>query len=78
MPTTKVTRSYQVTIPEEVRSKVGIKVGDTLIMDYDDVNNTIKIRVPARARKTMKLGRDLAVKEIEAAIEKGLTNCLRS
>jgi len=57
---------------------VGIKVGDTLIMDYDDVNNTIKIRVPARARKTMKLGRDLAVKEIEAAIEKGLTNCLRS
>jgi AbrB family looped-hinge helix DNA binding protein len=28
----KVTRKYQVTIPESVRSKLGVKIGDTLIV----------------------------------------------
>jgi len=28
----KVTRKYQVTIPKSVRSKLGIKIGDTLIV----------------------------------------------
>lgn len=28
----KVTRKFQVTIPEEVRSRVGIKVGDKLVV----------------------------------------------
>jgi AbrB family looped-hinge helix DNA binding protein len=28
----KVTRKYQVTIPEKIRSKLGIKIGDRLIV----------------------------------------------
>ena len=78
MPTTKVTRGYQVTIPEEVRSKAGIRIGDMLIVDYDEKTGTIRIRRPARGRSTAKLGRRISVEEIEESIERGLGDCLRS
>ena len=32
----KVTRKYQVTIPENVRSKLGVKIGDTLLVKSED------------------------------------------
>lgn len=32
----KVTRKYQVTIPESVRTKLGVKIGDTLIVKSED------------------------------------------
>lgn len=32
----KVTRKYQVTIPESVRSKLGVKIGDKLIVKSED------------------------------------------
>ena len=32
----KVTRKYQVTIPESVRSKLGVKIGDKLIVKSAD------------------------------------------
>ncbi len=32
----KVTRKYQVTIPENVRSKLGVKIGDKLIVKSED------------------------------------------
>ena len=32
----KVTRKYQVTIPERVRSKLGVKIGDTLLVKSED------------------------------------------
>ena len=32
----KVTRKYQVTIPESVRSKLGVKIGDKLIVRSED------------------------------------------
>jgi AbrB family looped-hinge helix DNA binding protein len=31
----KVTRKYQVTIPESVRSKLGVKIGDKLLVKSD-------------------------------------------
>jgi len=67
-----------VTIPEEVRSKANIKVGDRLIVEYNDATNTINIRVPVRERKTMRLGRNITIEEVEESIEKGLKDCLRS
>ena len=32
----KVTRKYQVTIPQSVRSKLGVKIGDKLIVKSED------------------------------------------
>ena len=78
MPTSKVTRGYQVTIPEEVRSKAGIRVGDRLVMEYDDASSTIRIRPPSKSRKTMKLGKDISLREIDSAIAKGFEECLQS
>ncbi len=34
--TVKVTRKYQVTIPESIRSKLGVKIGDTLTVKSED------------------------------------------
>jgi antitoxin PrlF len=71
MPTTSVTRGFQVTIPQEIRSKAGVKIGDSLIVEYDDTSETIKIRVPSRRRKTLKLERKITIDEIEQAIMQG-------
>jgi len=78
MPSSKVTRGYQITIPEEVRSKAGIKLGDRLMMEYDDSTKTIRIRPPSKSRKTMKLGKDISLQEIDRAIAKGFEECLQS
>jgi len=42
----KVTRKYQVTIPEEVRSTVGIKVGDKLLVRAE--KGKVVFEVPER------------------------------
>ncbi|MBS7249250.1 MAG: AbrB/MazE/SpoVT family DNA-binding domain-containing protein [Candidatus Freyarchaeota archaeon] len=36
MPIVKVTRNYQITIPEEIRKKKGIKEGDRVVAWMDD------------------------------------------
>ncbi len=42
----KVTRKYQVTIPESVRSELGVKIGDKLIVKSE--NNRIIMEAPKR------------------------------
>jgi AbrB family looped-hinge helix DNA binding protein len=42
----KVTRKYQVTIPERVRSKLGVKIGDKLIVTSE--NKRIILEAPKR------------------------------
>ena len=42
----KVTRKYQVTIPESVRSKLGVKIGDKLIVKSE--NKRIIMESPKR------------------------------
>lgn len=42
----KVTRKYQVTIPESVRSKIGVKIGDKLIVKSE--NKRIIMEAPKR------------------------------
>jgi AbrB family looped-hinge helix DNA binding protein len=42
----KVTRKYQVTIPERIRSKLGVKIGDKLIVTSE--NKRIIFEAPKR------------------------------
>jgi len=78
MATTKVTRNYQVTIPSEIRKKVEVKPGDTLIIEYSD-EGYIKLKLLYRGpRTTRKLGHPLTIEDIESSIEKGMSECLRS
>jgi AbrB family looped-hinge helix DNA binding protein len=72
MPTSKVNENYQVTIPREVRQKAKIDRGDTVLIEYDEHENIVKVMPPKRGeRKSWVLGRKLTLKEIEAGIERG-------
>jgi antitoxin PrlF len=72
MPISKVNRNYQVTIPKDVRQKAKIERGDTVLVDYDEEQKTVRVSPPKRGkRKTWSFGKKLTVKEIEAAIERG-------
>jgi len=78
MPTTKVTRNYQVTIPADVRSKASVERGDVLLIEYDDSSGTIRLLPPRKgARKAIRLGRKIGVKEIDEAIAQGMRESLR-
>lgn len=70
----KVTRSFQVTIPVEVREKLGISVGDELVVWVEGgriVMEKVESRLP-----TFRLGRRLDVEDIEGAILKGFFKSL--
>ena len=36
MKTVRVSRKYQITIPKEIREKIGIKIGDRLLVRLED------------------------------------------
>lgn len=79
MPTTKLTRNYQITIPSEIRTRTNLERGDILIMEYNEEEGIIKIRLPKKGRrKTKRLGKPLNLEDIERSIERGLKDCLRS
>jgi len=46
MEEVKVTRKYQITIPKEIRMKLGIKIGDNLLLKKEE--NGIFIQVPTK------------------------------
>ncbi|HDI42236.1 MAG TPA: AbrB/MazE/SpoVT family DNA-binding domain-containing protein [Candidatus Bathyarchaeota archaeon] len=77
MSVVKVTRKFQVTIPECVRRVVGIKVGDRVLVEYDEEADVIKVRLlRPKKRRRFKLGRKLSVEDVERAIGEGLKQCL--
>ena len=70
----KVTRNYQITIPSEIRRKVGINIGDLLIMTYDEKRDEIIIK---KAEERRKIGRKLTPEGIEDFIERGSSYTIR-
>ena len=78
MPTTKVTRNYQVTIPVEVRNRAAISEGDVLIVEYDEVSGAVRLLPPKKGpRKVARLGRKIGLRDIEDAIAAGMRESLR-
>jgi AbrB family looped-hinge helix DNA binding protein len=70
MPVTKVTRNYQITIPKEIREKLGINVGDVLIFDIE--GGKIVLRKEKLELPVLKGGKNLTVEKIEESIRKGM------
>ncbi|MCD6373798.1 MAG: AbrB/MazE/SpoVT family DNA-binding domain-containing protein [Thermococcus sp.] len=70
MSLTKVTRNYQITIPSDVRKKLGIKVGDILLVEVEDGKVVLKkseLELPL-----LPGGEGLTVEEIEETILEGI------
>jgi len=72
----KVTRNYQITIPKAIAEKIGLKVGDKVLISYED--NEIKI-VPKKVNLLdmikeikPKLGRE--IKDVDKEIREILNN----
>ncbi len=68
----KVTRNYQITIPADIRKKMGIKLGNIVEALYDERNDEIIIKKIKEERKTLKTGRKLTPEEIEFLIEESM------
>jgi AbrB family looped-hinge helix DNA binding protein len=67
----KITRSFQVTIPKEIREALGLQIGDYLDMYVDEKGRIIMEKKVLR-RKTFRAGRPLTPEEIDGIIAKGL------
>ncbi len=66
-----MTRSFQVTIPREVREVLGIRVGDYLNV-YVDERGRIVMEKVRTVRRTLRSGRPLTPEEIDELVAKGL------
>ncbi len=70
----KVTRNYQITIPKDIRKKLGIEVGDVLRVEVEGDRVLLKkgdVELPV-----FKGGKGLGVEEIEERIERGMKETL--
>jgi len=70
MGITKVTRNYQITIPSDVRKKLGIKVGDVLLVDVED--GKIVLKKSELELPILPGGKRLSIETIEEKIRKGM------
>ncbi|ADY00235.1 transcriptional regulator, AbrB family [Vulcanisaeta moutnovskia 768-28] len=64
----KVTRNFQVTIPTEIRERLGIRVGDYVDITYDEKEGVIIIRPYRKKWTTYTLGKKLTPEDIEQII----------
>ncbi|MCS7104424.1 MAG: AbrB/MazE/SpoVT family DNA-binding domain-containing protein [Thermofilaceae archaeon] len=71
----RVTRSYQITIPKEIREASGIKIGDYVEV-YLDANGRIVVEKVRRERMRLASGRRLTLEEIDELVAKGLGETL--
>ncbi len=71
----KVTRSYQITIPSEVRRALGIRVGDYLSVSV--VGNRIILEKVRDELPTFRVGKKIGEREIEEALARGFAKSLR-
>ncbi|EHP70073.1 looped-hinge helix DNA binding domain, AbrB family [Metallosphaera yellowstonensis MK1] len=68
MEEVKVTRNYQVTIPYEARRKLGIRIGDKLIVRVEGDNIIIRKKKGDIASLNLTLGRKITDEEINEVI----------
>ena len=69
MAVVRVTRNYQITIPAEVRRRLGIKVGDRVVVEVE--GDRIVIRKAAGDLPRIRLGLRLTPEEIDKLVEEG-------
>ncbi len=73
----KVTRNYQVTIPLEIRERLGIKEGDLVKFILDERSGKVYLVRVTERRIRLRAHRKLTIEEIEEIIERGLRECMK-
>ncbi|AAK41870.1 AbrB/MazE/SpoVT family DNA-binding domain-containing protein [Saccharolobus solfataricus] len=68
MEEVKVTRNYQITIPYEIRQKLGIKIGDKLIVTVDGDKIVIEKKKGNISSLNLTLGKKITDEEINETI----------
>ena len=64
-----VTRNHQITIPAEVRRRLGIKAGDRVVVEVE--GDRIVIKKASGDLPRIRLGRRLTPEEIDRLVEEG-------
>lgn len=72
----KVTRNYQITIPAEIRRKIGLKEGEEVEVSLDESGRVLIERMRTE-RRTFTYGKRLLPEEIDRTIEKGILEALK-
>ena len=70
----RVTRSYQITIPAEVRRKLGIEIGDELTVRIE--GDSMVVEKAGEELPTYKAGRRIDLKDIEEALMRGMAKAV--
>ncbi len=70
----KVSRSFQITIPADVRKLIGINIGD--ILSVNVVGNKIILEKVGDRLPSFKIGRKIGEREIREALLKGMRRSL--
>jgi len=65
----RVTRNYQITIPAEVRRRLGIKAGDRVVVEVE--GDKIVIKKASGGLPRIRLRRRLTPEEIDRLVEEG-------
>ena len=76
MTRVKVTRNFQITIPSDIRSKIGLKEGEEVEVYLDDEGRILVERIAAK-RKTLTCGKKLLPEEIDEIIVRGLLEAIK-
>lgn len=67
----KVTRNYQVTIPASARNKLGVKVGDILLADYQEDKITLEKKASDISKLHIKLKKKIDWRDVEKSVRGG-------
>ncbi|MQL54216.1 AbrB/MazE/SpoVT family DNA-binding domain-containing protein [Acidianus ambivalens] len=70
----KVTSNFQITIPLEVREKLGIKEGDFVDSTLDEKEGIIIVKPYRRKWTTVRFNRTITQEDIDNSIEEALNN----
>ena len=64
----RVTRNYQVTIPAGVRKKLGVAVGDVLVVDLKDSKVTFEKKTFDISKLRLRLGKRVDWRDVETVV----------
>jgi len=65
----RVSRRFQITIPSEIRRKLGIREGDYVDVELDEREGVVIVRPCRRKLCTPRFGRGLARKKMDETVE---------